>query len=113
MKIHSSVAKIYAQLRDEAARGSAMEVVVTVESWARNLEKALEQGEKIDGRIVRQTCPNDSGFQANYAYRVLRMYWAHKDLLPWRSFLHIPSPAKHPSRKMRKNVNYLPNRNCH
>lgn len=113
MKVHQSVAKIYAQLRDEAARGSAMQVVVTIESWARNLEKALERGEKIDGRIVHQTCPNNSGFQANYAYRALRMYWEHKDLLPWKSFLNVPLPVKHPTHKARKKVNYLPIRNCH
>jgi len=112
MHLDPSRSKIYSNVRDQAAESSAMVHVADAEKWAARMEKKIAQGHRVTPALLLDTIDNNlSGYQACYAYQIIRVYWLHRHNLKWKSFLNVPTrrlrrePKKvrrnHPRRKPR------------
>jgi len=86
--------------------------VADAETWAKRMEKEIAQGREVTPALLLDTVDNGlSGYQACYAYQIIRIYWIHRNDLPWESFLDVPTrrlrrePTRirryHPKRKPR------------
>lgn len=87
MKVEQSLTKVWQNVRDEAAESSAIIHVVNAEQWVKRLIPLLSKKTNLSAKDIYSKIDTDlSGYQASYAYEIIRCYWEHAELLVWESF---------------------------
>jgi hypothetical protein len=95
MEVKQNLVKTWQDVRDQAAESSAIIHVVNAEQWAKKLAPLLSEEAGLSAEAVYSKCNTDlSGYQASYAYAILRCYWKHADLLVWQTFSEFLGAAK-------------------